>query len=210
MAKLSEKPDLKEINALKKKFTWGDVPAIYQLAASSVSELDGILTHGFDSAYRQMFNKSHWNLELLESYHDDNGDLQVKHKPQITLKHVYTEQSYELHCFPVINGENIHQNLAKHPLCPFENWTPELMQLLFRVNSIVSFIIYSFKGGDEADMALIRFAHLKVQELIEKLMESFEVKNIIGYNIAEFCHEIQQRSHMTDVQDLLSVSSSNE
>lgn len=205
MNQLSELADLKEISALKKKLNWGEVPAVFQMAYSAISELDGILSHGFDSAFKDMFNKTTWNLELLGGYQDEEGNLQVKNKPQITLKHVYSDESYELHCFPVINGENIHQNLHKHPKCPFVQWAPETMQMLFRVKNLVNFIVYTFQSGDEADMALLKFAHLKIMELLTILSESFEIVDVIGYNVAEFCQELRQRKGREDNQDLFNV-----
>lgn len=202
MNHLPENPDLKDISAYKKKLTWGEVPAIFHMTNSSVSELEGILTHGFDSAFKRLFNKNIWNLELLGAYNDEQGNIQVKDKPRICLKHVYDEQHYELHCFPMIQNEKVHYGVAKHPLCPFDNWTPETMRMLFRVNSIVSFILYSFQNGDAADMALIKYAHKKVAHLIGIINESFEVVEVIGYNIAEFCQEIDQRRNAHDMSDL--------
>lgn len=188
--------DLKTINAKKKQLTWGDVPPIYQLTSSALSDLDGILTHGFDSAYRQMFDKTLWNLSLLKGQYHESGKITVQDKPKITLQHVYTKHNYELHCFPMVNGEQLHVNMHKHPDCPFIDWVPETMQTLFRVKTLVSFIIFSYKKGDDADLALIHFAHNKIIVLIDKLMESFEVVDVIGYNIAQFCQEIGYRSQI--------------
>jgi len=206
MNKLSEKPDLKEITAYKKKLSWGDVPSIFQMAQGSISELDGTLTHGFDNAFKQLLNKSNWNLALLESYVDQDGNMQVKQKPKIALKHVYDEQSYELHCYPIVQGERLNISLSKHPYCPFEIWVPESMRMLFRINNLIAFILYSFQRGDEADIALIKYAHLKVSHLITILSESFEVVDIIGYNIAEFCQEIRNRKNALDMTDLYNKS----
>lgn len=194
--------DLKQIGALKKKITWGEVPAVFQLTYYALSELDGILTHGFESAFKTVLNKTHWNLKLLEAYQDSNGNLQVKHKPQITLKHVYNEESYELHCFPMVNGERIHYALHESPDCPFVHWTPETMQMLFRVKNLVNFISYAFRSGDEADLALIKFAHAKVNELVNRLSESFEIVDVIGYNVAQFCKELNARKNSGNSQEL--------
>ena len=195
---------LKDINAYKKKLTWGDVPAIYHMASSSIGELDGILTHGFDSAYKQVLNKNLWNLDFLQAYKDKRGNIQVKNKPKIALKHFFDENSYELYCYPIVEDEKIAHTLLKHPLCPFENWTPESMSMLFRVKSLVSFITFSFKNGDIADLSLIKYAHIKVEELISHLRESFEIVSIEGYSILTFCQEIDCRSqdvrqHISDI-----------
>lgn len=204
MNELSEDPTLKDINAYKRKLTWGEVPSVYQMAYSSVSELDGILTHGFDSSYKQMFNKELWNLKFLGSYKDGNGDIRIANKPKIILRHVYNEQNYELHCYPVVQGNICNVPLIGHAKCPFVNWYPESMQLLFRLNSLVSFIVYSFQGGDQADIALIRYSHLQVTELIDKLQGSFDIVNIKGYSIADFFKEIYRRQpnfHLSDILD---------
>jgi hypothetical protein len=199
---------LKEITAYKKKLNWGDVPAIYHMASSSVSELDGILTHGFDSAYKRLFNKTNWNLELLGGHSDDNGNVVVTQKPKITLRHSYDEQNYELHCYPIVKGERLNGSLSHHPLCPFQLWTPEMMQMLFRISSLVSFIVFTFKGGDQADLALIKYSHKRVQELINELSKSFEIVNVIGYSIAEFCTELYRRPNFSTA-DLLDSQDEN-
>lgn len=193
MIELSENPSLKEINTYKKQLNWGDVSNIYHLASSSISDIDGILKHGFDSAYKRIFNKSNWNLTLLAATKDASGKITVNEKPKIHLMHNYTEQHYELHCYPVIDNERIITAQTNNPNCPFINWAPESMQILFRVNSLVPFIIYTLRSGDKADQALVRFIHNKINELLSQLNRSFNVTEISGYSIVQFCKELQQR-----------------
>jgi hypothetical protein len=209
MSELPITSTLKEITAYKKKLNWGDVPAIYHMASSSVSELDGILTHGFDSAYKRLLNKNNWNLDFLDGHIDDNGNVVVSHLPKITLRHCYDEQNYELHCFPMVKGERLNASLSHHSLCPFQLWTPETMQMLFRISSLVSFIIFTFKNGDKADLALIKYSHKRVQELINELSQSFEIVDIIGYSIAEFCKELYRRRPNFSIADLLDTPDEN-
>jgi len=203
MNKLPDKPTLREINAYKKSLNWGELPPVYRLAANAVSDLDGILTHGFNNAYKALFDKKNWNLALLEGYIDNQNNIQVNRKPKIALSHVYTNETYELHCLPIVNNEKVRGSLIKHSGCPFIMWTPETMQIIIRLNALVSFITYAFRKGDTADMSLIKFAHLKVEQSILKLRESFDITDIIGYNIAEFCQEIDRRKNDPDIQDLL-------
>lgn len=209
MSELSATSSLKEITAYKKQLNWGDVPAIYHLAASSVGDMDGILTHGFDSAYKRLFNRAHWNLTLLGGSNDAKGNIVVTHKPKIALRHCYDDQNYELHCYPIVKGEQLITSLAQHPACPFEHWSPETMQMLFRVRSLVSFIVFTFKSGDKADLALIRYSHIRVQELINELRKSFEIVDVMGYSIAEFCKEISNRKPHFSLDDLLDTSDQN-
>lgn len=205
MNNLPKNPSLKEITAYKKKISWGDVPAIYHMVSSSIGDLDGILTHGFDSAYKELLNKNTWNLDLLGGYKDLQGNIQVKSKAQLKLRHHYGDMGYELHCYPIINGETITRTIKDDPRCPFQCWYPENMQMLFRINSLVAFSIFAYQSGDDADMALIKHAFHCVENLINILNESFDIVDIKGYNIAEFYQEINHRQG-----NVLSIDSLNQ
>lgn len=193
MSELSDNPNLKEINAYKKKINWGDIPTIYQLATSSISDIDGILTHGFDSAFKQLLDHSNWNFSILGEIKFPSGKHEAANKPKIMLYHSMTDQHYELHCYPIVNGERILQTQLNNPNCPFIKWTPETMQMLFRLNSLIPFIVYTFQKGDKADYALIRYANQRVDELIQLLARSFDIIDIKGFSIAEFCQEIHRK-----------------
>ncbi len=194
MTSLAEKPSLKAINAYKKKLTWGDVSAIYRLMSSSLGELDGILSDGFDSAYKQILDRNTWNLAYLNGHKDSDGNVHVKIKPQIILRHNYNDMGYELHCYPVVDGEKIIKPLVRDSRCPFQIWLPESMRMLFRINSLVAFAIFTYQSGDEADLALVKYAYYRVEELITLLSESFDILAVEGYSIAEFYQEIDRRS----------------
>jgi hypothetical protein len=200
---------LKEITAYKKKLNWGDVPNIYTMAASSIGNVDGIMTHGFDSAYKRLFNKNNWNFAFLDGFNDGNGNVIAKKKPKIALRHHYDEQNYELHCFPIVEGEQVNVPLSQHPLCSFQQWSPESMQMLFRINSLISFIVFTFKSGDPADLALIKYAHKRVQELIIEIGKTFDIVDVVGYSIAEFCKELYGRKPNFTIADLLDTSDQN-
>jgi len=194
MSSLNPKASLKEINAYKKKINWGDVSAVYQLFSSSLGDLDGILTHGFDSAYKQILHPSTWNLVFLDAQKGFNGSLKGKQKPQIVLRHEFNDMGYELHCYPAVDGKVVTQGMIDKGNCPFNTWQPEKMQMLFRLNSLVAFAIFCFQSGDEADIALLKYAHYKVEELITILSESFQINVVKGYSIAEFYQEISKRN----------------
>ncbi len=194
MSSFSPKANLKEINAYKKKINWGEVPAIYHLFSSSLGDLDGILTHGFDSAYKQILNPNSWSAPLLGANKKADGSIQVTNKPQISLRHEFNDMGYELHCYPAIDGETVTHSMIKQGNCPFNHWLPEKMQMLFRINSLVAFAIYCYQSGDEADTALLKYAHYKVEQLITTLSESFQIITVKGYSIAEFYQEIAKRN----------------
>ena len=201
MSELSENPSLKEINAYKKKINWGDVPAIYQLASSSISDVDGILTHGFSSAYKQLFDKKNWNQQLIEPSDTFSGQANTIIKPKISLFHHMSDRHYELHCYPIMYNECVLQSQHNNPHCPFIKWVPGTMQILFRLNSLVPFIVYTFQKGDKADYALIRYANQRVEELIDLLDQSFDITDITGYSIAEFCKEIYSKRSQVQSAD---------
>jgi hypothetical protein len=194
MSSLAKNPNLKEINALKKKLNWGDVPAIYHLVASSLSELDGILSHGFDSSYKTILNRNTWNLPALNGYRDSDGNVHVKIKPKLILRHTYNDMGYELQCFLVVDGERINHPLVREHTSPFQIWLPDSMRMLFRINSFVAFSIFTYQNGDKADLALVKYAYNLVEKLINILSESFELVEVEGYSIAKFYQEIAQRN----------------
>ncbi|REL26733.1 hypothetical protein DXX93_09210 [Thalassotalea euphylliae] len=204
MSEIPEFIELKEINALKKQLTWGDVSAIYHMVASSAGELDGILTHGFESGFTNILDKEQWNLALLKGSKDANGKIVVATRPKISLRHVYNDMGYELHCYPIINGERINQNLINHPLCPFQRWIPEAMRRLFRVNSLKSFVILTAEMGDQADVLLVRHIYRRVERLIRYLDESFDIVEVKGPTIARFFQEAVKHNN-----DLLSADLAN-
>jgi hypothetical protein len=196
MSELSNNSSLKEINTYKKKINWGDIPTIYQLATNSISDIDGMLTHGFDNAFKQLLDKRNWNISMIDQQNDIMGKVTTA-KPKISLNHHMNEQHYELHCYPIINNERVLQTQLNHPLSPFVIWRPETMQMLFRLNSLTPFIVYTFQKGDAADYALIRYANKRVKELILLLQQSFDITDIEGYTIAEFCQEISRKHSQT-------------
>ncbi|XQW86389.1 hypothetical protein ACOYR1_06620 [Thalassotalea piscium] len=203
MNELPENPTLKDVNKFKKKLNWGEVPPIYHMASISIGDLDSILTDGFESGYKTIFNRSNWNLSYLEGHKDITGEIHVKRKPKISLRHVYSEQHYELHCYPVIHGERINRAVKDHDFCSFNQWQPETMRVLFRLSNLVSFIIFAFRNGDEADMALIKYAFTRVNELISTLNESFEIIDVRGFSIVKFCQAISDSKSALEINQLL-------
>ena len=199
MGELSKSPTLKEINALKKKLSWGEVPNIYNLFATSISDMDGVLMHGFDNPYKQLLDKSNLNIELLGQFRNEHGELQLKTKPQLILHHSYDQDNYELHCHLVMNEERVFETQRNNPDCPFILWRPESMKTLFKLKAIIPFISYAIQKGDEADLALLKFSHIRSQQLIDHLRDFFDIVKVQGYTIEEFCQEIASRRSLNDM-----------
>ena len=108
---------------------------------------------------------------------------------------------YQLHCYPVVEGEIAYHRLIDSPACPFIKWYPESMRQLFKVGSLPSFIIYTVKGGDEADYALVKHIYQRVEQLIELFEQDFNVIAIKGYTIAEFFKEVTKKGESTMMDD---------
>lgn len=196
MSKLSDNPSLKEIDAYKKKLNWGEIPLLYQQATKAISDIDGLLTDGFNNPFKQLLDQSNWNVKVTDQSQNVIGKIRTG-KPKISLYHNINEQNYELHCYPMVNNEPLKEAQFDNPYCPFIEWTPQTMQILFKLNSLLPFIVYTFKQGDIADYALIRYANQRVDELINVLSQSFEITDIKGYSIAEFCKEIYRKKSLS-------------
>ena len=189
----SPRPELKEINAYKKKINWGQVSAQYHMVATSAGELNGILSHGFESGFTMLLDQKNWNPKVLNGTKLPNGQYSFADKPQICLHHIYNEMGYELHCFPIIANELINIELINNKFSPFLTWLPEVQRRLFRVNHLANFIIETVDKGDEADKELIRHINIRVNELISMLQQQLNVKEIKGYSIAEFIQEVKKK-----------------
>jgi hypothetical protein len=163
------------------------------MVSTSVGEVDAILTHGFQSAFKDILEPKHWNLSVVDGHVDKAGKIHVNKKPQIVLHHKYTEMGYELHCYPVIRGVQIMTALVNNPRSPFKVWHPEFMQRLFRISNFVNFCVHAYQNGDDADFALIKYAYISVKKHTDTLSESFDVVDVKGYNIAQFYQQITLR-----------------
>lgn len=202
MNSLPKNPSLREINAYKKKINWGEFSSLYHMATTSASDLDELLSHGFDSGFKSILNKNNWNLKALDGSKDKLGNITVNLKPKIILRHVYNEMGYELHCYPLVNDRIINYNLIDSPDCPFIKWHSEAMKQLFRVSSLPTFIMNTVTNGDEADFALIKHIYIRVEKLIELLSKHFDIDTVKGYTIAEFFKQVSKRNGVIAPEDL--------
>jgi len=202
MNSLPKNPSLREINAYKKKINWGEYSSQYHMATTSASNLDELLSHGFDSGFKSILDKNNWNLQALDGSKDEFRNITVNLKPKITLHHVYNEIGYELHCYPLVNNDIINYNLIESPDCPFIKWHADAMKQLFRVSSLPMFIINTVINGDDADLALIKHIYERVEHLIELLGKHFDIDSVKGYTIAEFFKQVSKRNGMINPEDL--------
>ena len=116
---------------------------------------------------------------------------------------------YELLCYPVVNGERINHPLIREHTSPFQTWLPENMRMLFRINNLVAFSIFTYQSGDDADIALVKYSFYRVEKLIEILSESFEIVEVEGYSIARFYQEIDRKNGNILNSDVIQKPSEN-
>ena len=188
---LPDNPSLKDINWFKKENNWGELPAFYHLVASSVGELEGMQTHGFDNAIKRITDKRNWNAAKLDGYETPMGDIVVNKKPRVALYQAFTERGFEIHAFPFANDTEIDQYVKEHPLMEFKVWDPSSMRLLLRVAQLRTFIVHCFEHKDPADKALVFYAHKLVEKSLEYLKSHVDVVKVEGESIKEFYEDIE-------------------
>ncbi|MGO2370763.1 MAG: hypothetical protein ACTH5C_00165 [Pseudoalteromonas prydzensis] len=184
-AQLPSNPTLKEINWYKKQINWGELPPFYHLVASSVSESEGILEHGFDNAVKKIIDKRNWNLDILEGHEDASGEIHCVNKPRIALHQVFTDRGFELWALPYAKDVTIDKYVKDNRFMEFTEWDPVSMKSLIRINQLHKFIGFYFERGDKADKALILHAHKVVHKIISFLQRELNVVKLDGVTIKE-------------------------
>ncbi|MBE0456613.1 hypothetical protein NDQ71_04840 [Pseudoalteromonas sp. KG3] len=184
-AQLPSNPTLKEINWYKKQINWGELPPFYHLVASSVSESEGILEHGFDNAVKKIIDKRNWNLDILEGHEDASGEIHCVNKPRIALHQVFTDRGFELWTLPYAKDVTIDKYVKDNRFMEFTEWDPVSMKSLIRINQLHKFIGFYFERGDKADKALILHAHKVVHKIISFLQRELNVVKLDGVTIKE-------------------------
>lgn len=184
-AQLPSNPTLKEINWYKKQINWGELPPFYHLVASSVSESEGILEHGFDNAVKRIIDKRNWNLDILEGHEDAAGEIHCENKPRIALHQVFTDRGFELWALPYAKDVTIDKYVKDNRFMEFNEWDPVSMKSLIRINQLHKFIGFYFERGDKADKALILHAHKVVHKIISFLQRELNVVKLDGVTIKE-------------------------
>ncbi|MFC3032397.1 hypothetical protein ACFOEE_07700 [Pseudoalteromonas fenneropenaei] len=185
-AQLPANPTLKEINWYKKQINWGELPPFYHLVASSVSESEGVLHHGFDNAVKRILDKRNWNLPLLGGFQDENGFIHCDNKPRIGLHQSFTDRGFELWAFPYAKDMQIDNYVKDNRLMEFQVWDPHTMKNILRINQLHKFIAFYFERGDIADKALILHSHKVVHKIIAFLKLEMNVVKVDGVSIKDF------------------------
>jgi hypothetical protein len=173
--------NVKAILQLKKSLNLGEVPDSFQIIASKLLALEGTFTDGFDNNIKYLLNKKNWNSANCK-----------QGKPSIVLKNHCNHYAFDLHCFPVINNQP--QALIK-PFdvdSPFKEFNPSIIGPLISIPKLSDFIALTIRYGDEADMELLKYAHILVIQLIDLLSTSLHVVEISGQSMQEIFISVEQ------------------
>ena len=178
--------NVKAILQLKKSLNLGDVTEHFKIVASKLLELEGTFTDGFDSNIKYLLNKKNWHLANC-----------IQGKPPIALKKNCHQYAFDLHCFPVIN--QVPQALIK-PFdadSPFKEFNPSSLGPLLSIPQLRDFIAMTIHVGDEADMELLKYAHILVEQTIDLLTTSLHVVENSGQSIQQIFLSVEQQLKQT-------------
>jgi hypothetical protein len=174
--------NVKAINQFKKSINLGDLPPYYHIVANKLSELEGTFTDGFDNNIKYLLDKKNWNSDNLH-----NG------KPQISLNKHMSEYAYDLFCFPVLLGEAHAVVKPFDSNSPFKQYNPAIVGPLLRIPGLSDFISMTIRCGDEADMELLTYAHILIEQICDLLSTSVVVVSSSGDSIKETFLYIEQQ-----------------
>ena len=174
--------NIKAINQLKKSINLGEIPTYYSLVATKLSDLEGTFTDGFDNNIKYLLNQKNWQVNNL-----------VAGKPQVSLKKHLSDYAYDLHCFPIIDDEAQVVVNPFDPKSPFKEYNPAVIGPLVRSPNFSEFISMTIRIGDEADMELLKYAHMLIEQLTTLLNERITVVENTGLSIKDIFVDIQQQ-----------------
>jgi hypothetical protein len=184
---------LREINRLKRKLTFGNIPAFYHSVATSLGMAEGMFKYGFDNSLDILTNKNNWNARLLGGRDDGLGHVDCPNKPRISIYKVFTPQGFEIHCIPWRGTREFDYELSNDPNMDFRFWQPGIMKVVFRLSQMHTFIKLYFQHGDEADLQLIRYAHNLSEDFVDKLVPQFNTQKVYGVSIKGFFDFAEQK-----------------
>ncbi len=191
---MSAQPTLKEINSLKKKLGWGEIPPFFHMVSNSLADLEGIHTHGFDHALKRLVNRQNWNLDKLKGKMNQDGEIAVTHKPEITLYRRFNEdQDYEITCAPISQGGPVLVYAKGDPFIDFRLWDPATMGTILKIPKFSEFIVHAYKKGDTADRLLVHYASNIVDSLLQELSKDIQITEEKGESLKQIIHDIEAK-----------------
>ena len=184
---------LGEINQLKKKITFGNIPNNYHALSTSISTAEGMSKYGFDNRLDTLLNKENWNLDYLGGHKTAVGEILCEKRPRISLYKLFTPEGFEVHCIPWIRNEEFDFELYGRPEMDFKHWNPTTMKVVFKIIHLHTFIYQYFDHGDEADLELIKYAHGVVENFVDKTSQLFNTQKVHGISVRSFFDYVDKK-----------------
>ena len=181
--------NVKAILQLKKSVNLGEIPNNFRIIANKLLELEGTFSDGFDSNIKYILNKKNWNLANCKFG-----------KPPIILKKHCDQYAFNLFCFPVLNDKPHTLINPDDPDSPFLQFNPSDLGPLISIPKFNDFVDMAIRYGDEADIELLKYAHILVEQLIVLLTTSLQVVENSGHSIQQIflSVDLQFKSTKTD------------
>lgn len=177
---------LREINRLKRKLTFGNIPAFYHAVATSLGMAEGMLKYGFENSLDTLTDQRNWNIGYLSGFEDASGCIICPNKPRLSIYKVFTPNGFEVHCIPWKGNHEFDFELTNHPQMDFKAWRPSLMKVVFKIAQLHTFIKLYFEYGDDADLELIKCAHNIVEEFVDSIVPQFNTQKVYGISVKGF------------------------
>lgn len=185
---------LREINRIKQRITFGNVPPFYHAVSTSLGLAEGMFRYGFENSLELVMSKNNWNPKTLGGLDGELGSFVFDHSPRLSIYKVFTHRGFEIHCIPWLKNHEIDQEMVNHPDMEFKRWIPGTMKCLFRIAQLHTFVQSYFDVGDEADLELIKYAHNITEDFVEDLPNKLNVVKTHGISIKAF-FEVMAKKH---------------
>lgn len=164
--------NVKAILQLKKSLNLGEVPDQFQIIVNKIFELEGTFTDGFENNIKYLLNNDNWHLANCK-----------QGKPTVALKKHCNQYSFDLFCFPIINNEPQVQIKPYDDNSPFKEFNPSVLGPLLSIPMLSNFISVTIRCSDEADIELLKYAHILVEQLVDVLSKTLNVVENSGQSI---------------------------
>jgi hypothetical protein len=137
-------------------------------------ELEGTFTDGFNNNIKYLLNQKNWNIANCQAG-----------KPPIALTKHTNQYAFDLHCLPIVNSEPQIMIKAFDQASPFLDYNPANVGPLVSIPHLRDFIDVIIRFRDDADLELLKYAHMLIEQLIELLTKSLNVVENSGQSIKE-------------------------
>lgn len=184
---------LREINRLKQKVTFGNVPAFYHAVATSLGLAEGMFRYGFENSLDLVTDKRNWNMKTLGGKASPLGEDHFDRTPRLSIYKVFTPRGFEIHCIPWLKNREVDREMVNHPDMEFKLWIPSSMKVLFRISQLHTFIQSYFDVGDEADLELIKHAHNVTEDFVNDLEKKLNVAKVHGISVKGFFDFVEKK-----------------